>query len=181
MFENPDQTENILTFNFCFINETSKGMASEIRTLLMNFIARPVLTVLFCCQIEFGGWLGALVQIVGFVVLIGSVLLGCTKDQCLLQSFHIPRNPRVYFNVQSAIAVVGFFTLQALLSALPIGRIVKTPPGTATYRANGNYLVVVPCTYPLQLNVTTDLPCCLIATLSSGFLIVCLFFKTVNK
>lgn len=96
-------------------------------------------------QGEFGGWAGAIVLTIITFILIVVTVLGCTKEQCELKAFHIPRNWRLYLNLQSAIAVAAFFALQTLLYLIPIGRIVKS--NGSSYRANG------------KLN-SSDLTCC---------------------
>lgn len=66
--------------------------------------------------------------------------LSCTRDQCTLSKFHIPRNWRVYLNLEAAEIVLGFTLLQAILLLLPIGRIAQGPVGrngSLTYRCNG--------------------------------------------
>lgn len=96
-------------------------------------------------EYEFGGWLGALIIVIALPLLVLTAHLACTREQCTLSKFHIPRNWHVYFNLEAAEIVLGFVLLQAILSVLPIGRRVSGPPGrngALVYRCNGNLKIL---------------------------------------
>lgn len=85
-------------------------------------------------------YIGNLIGLVAFPAIVLLLHLACTRDQCTLTKFHIPRNWRVYLNLEAAEIVLGFVLSQAILMLLPIGRNVGGQlgrNGTLIYRCNG--------------------------------------------
>lgn len=89
---------------------------------------------------EWGGWIGALCLI--FVLPIAIVLpqIACTNSQCNSSQFRIPTKFESYLNWQATALYAGFLGFLAVVSILPIGRLVngqQNKSGRLQYRING--------------------------------------------
>lgn len=89
---------------------------------------------------EWGGWLGALCLIVLLPTAIILPQIACLNNKCVLTGYHWPQKLQSYLNANAAIMYLGFLVSLAILSILPIGRIVEGQQnkiGRLQYRING--------------------------------------------
>lgn len=98
---------------------------------------------------EFGGAIGAFLMIFFLPLTMYFVNLACSKDNC--DTTHIPKFPvnwRSFFDIEATLIFLGWFSFQAILYMLPVGRVVSGQPtiignrARLPYRCNGFFAFV---------------------------------------
>lgn len=90
---------------------------------------------------EWGGWFGTLVMSLMVPVMFLAPQIACTNNRCRSTYFRMPKDWRVFFNPNAFYAYALYIVVVAILSIIPIGRLVDgqhNKSGILKYRINGN-------------------------------------------
>lgn len=91
---------------------------------------------------EWGGWFGVLILMLIIPTYTLALQLVCTFNNCRFKNlFLINKNAwKVLFNLNAFLSYAGFVSFVAIMSALPIGRLIdgqQSKTGRLQYRING--------------------------------------------
>lgn len=89
---------------------------------------------------EWGGWFGAMCLTILLPIFIILPQIACYNNKCAIIQFRMPIKWQTYINIYPALGYFGFVTIIALLSMIPIGKIIdgqQNKIARLQYRING--------------------------------------------